>query len=124
MTARTGRAQTGHWPSKVIQHLAHLIATVSPGAKLGSTAPYTYADLMLIEAGVRQPRSLANAYRNPARPQVEDATQRLCRHLGKLDDAYGVTEARRSMSVEEVRTPQHATTELGRSGFMGRRCGP
>ena len=91
--------------SKVIQHLAHLIATVSPGAKLGSTAPYTYADLMLIEAGVRQPRSLANAYRNPARPQVEDATQRLCRHLGKLDDAYGATEARRSMSVEECELP-------------------
>ena len=91
--------------SNVIQHLAHLIATVSPGAKLGSTAPYTYADLMLIEAGVRQPRSLANAYRSPARPQVEDATQRLCRHLAKLDDAYGATEARRAMSVEDCEFP-------------------
>ena len=49
----------------VVKHLVHLIATVSPGAKLGSTAPYAYADLMLIEAGSRQPRSLANAFRGP-----------------------------------------------------------
>ena len=91
--------------SRVVECLAHLIATVSPGAKLGSTAPYGYADLMLIEAGVRQPRSLANAFRIPAKAQVEDATQRLCGHLGKLDKAYGATEARRAMSVEECEIP-------------------
>ena len=91
--------------AKVVENLIHLIATVSPGAKLGSTAPYGYADLMLIEAGTRQPRSLANAFRIPARAQVEDATQRLCVHLGKLDTAYGATEARRGMSVEECEIP-------------------
>ena len=90
---------------EVVKSLAHLIATVSPGAKLGSTAPYGYADLMLIEAGVRQPRSLANAFRVPARAQVEDATQQLCGHLGKLDEAYGTTEARRALSVEECEIP-------------------
>ena len=51
--------------SKVVEHLCHLIAKVSPGAKLGSTAPYGFADLMLVEAGSRQPRSLANAFRTP-----------------------------------------------------------
>ncbi len=91
--------------AKVVENLIHLIATVSPGAKLGSTAPYGYADLMLIEAGVRQPRSLANAFRSPARAQVEDATQRLCGHLGKLDRAYGATEARKALSVEECEIP-------------------
>ena len=91
--------------SRVVECLAHLIATVSPGAKRGSTAPYGYADLMLIETGVRQPRSLANAFRSPAKAQVEDATQRLCGHLGKLDKAYGATEARRAMSVEECEIP-------------------
>ena len=90
---------------EVVKSLAHLIATVSPGAKLGSTAPYGYADLMLIEAGTRQPRSLANAFRIPARAQVEDATQQLCGHLGKLDEAYGTTEARRALSVEECEIP-------------------
>ena len=90
---------------EVVKSLAHLIATVSPGAKRGSTAPYGCADLMLIEAGTRQPRSLANSFRNPARPQVEDASQRLCGHLGKLDEAYGTTEARRALSVEECEIP-------------------
>ena len=91
--------------AKVVEHLAHLIATVSPGAKLGSTAPYACADLMLIEAGSRQPRSLANAFRNPASAQVEDATERLSEHLAKLDAAYGAREARRVMTVEDYEIP-------------------
>ena len=37
--------------AKVVENLLHLIATVTPGAKLGSTAPYACADLMLVEAG-------------------------------------------------------------------------
>ena len=39
--------------AQVVENLIHLIATVSPGAKLGSTAPYAYADLMLVEAGAQ-----------------------------------------------------------------------
>ena len=91
--------------AKVIEHLLHLIATVSPGAKLGSTAPYGYADLMLVETGTRQPRSLANSFRDPAKAQVADATERLASHLGKMDDAYGAREARRFMSLEECTVP-------------------
>ena len=91
--------------AKVVENLLHLIATVTPGAKLGSTAPYACADLMLVEAGSRQPRSLANAYRDPARPLVEDATARLSGYLGKLDGAYGCNEGRRVMSVEECDIP-------------------
>ena len=45
--------------AKVVERLIHLIATVSPGAKKGSTAPYAFADLMFVETGRRQPRSLA-----------------------------------------------------------------
>ncbi|MCE2502349.1 MAG: type I-E CRISPR-associated protein Cas7/Cse4/CasC [Dehalococcoidia bacterium] len=90
---------------KVVEHLTHLIATVSPGAKLGSTAPYGFADLMLIEAGSRQPRSLANAYREPARARIEAATEKLAGHLGKLDAAYGGKEVRRVMSVEDCDIP-------------------
>ena len=104
--------ETGDWRSadrtlaaKVVEHLVHLIATVSPGAKLGSTAPYAYANLMLAEAGARQPRSLANAFREPARARVEDATNRLSSCLGKLDACYGGKEARRVMSVEDCEIP-------------------
>lgn len=85
--------------AKVVEHLAHLIATVSPGAKLGSTAPYACADLMLIEAGSRQPRSLANAFRNPAKAQTDVAVNAMAEYIGKLDSAYGAHTARRVMSV-------------------------
>ncbi len=100
--------QSADWESadrtmagQVARHLIHLIATVSPGAKLGSTAPYACADLMLVEAGSRQPRSLANAYRKPIKPQVGVATDALSGHLSKLDAAYGGREIRRVMSVED-----------------------
>ena len=102
----------GDWESankdlagKVVDHLVHLVATVSPGAKRGSTAPYSCADLMLIEAGVRQPRSLANAFRSPAKAQVTDATSRMASYLSKLDAAYGAKETRRVMSVEDCDIP-------------------
>ena len=91
--------------AKVVEHLLHLIATVTPGAKLGSTAPYACADLILIEAGSRQPRSLANAYRDPSRAQVEDATERMGAYLAKLDACYGAKEARRVASVEDCNMP-------------------
>ena len=92
--------------AKVVEHLTHLIATVSPGAKLGSTAPYACADLMLIEAGSRQPRSLANAFRKPAGAQTDAAVKALCDYLTKLDDAYGTRENRRFMAVEACEIPQ------------------
>ena len=90
---------------KVVEHLAHLIATVSPGAKLGSTAPYACADLMLIEAGARQPRSLANAYRSAVRAQVSAASEALSVYLGRVDAAYGANEARRFMAIEDCELP-------------------
>ena len=106
--------QAGDWQSanrdlsaKVVEHLIHLVATVSPGAKLGSTAPYAYANLMLIEAGSRQPRSLANAFREPVlKPQVGEATNALSCHLTKLDAAYGARENRRIMSLDDCDVPK------------------
>jgi len=85
---------------KVVEHLLHLIATVSPGAKKGSTAPYTYADLVLAETGMRQPRSLANAFRDPAKAQLTDATRRLATHLERLDAMYGAGETRRVAGID------------------------
>lgn len=92
--------------AKVVEHLTHLIATVSPGAKLGSTAPYACADLMLIEAGSRQPRSLANAFRNPSDAQLNAAVEALRGYLAKLDAAYNAREIRRFMAVEDCELPQ------------------
>jgi CRISPR system Cascade subunit CasC len=84
----------------VAHNLVYLIAEVSPGAKLGSTAPFGRADLMLIEAGDRQPRSLATAYREAIKADVAAAREALQRQLKSFDDAYATGEARRHMCVE------------------------
>ncbi len=97
----------------VVHNLIQLIATVSPGAKLGSTAPYGYADLLLVEAGNRQPRSLANAYRQPAKARLDDAIPRLACHLGKLDGCYDGKEIRRVMVTEDLEIPRAERLSLG-----------
>ena len=111
-TAKPAHGADRELAGQVVHNLLHLIATVSPGAKLGSTAPYGYADLMLVEAGRRQPRSLANAFRSPARAQTGDAVSKLTAHLQSLDEAYGARETRRVMSLGECDIPQAARIPL------------
>lgn len=98
--------------TSVIENLIHLIATVSPGAKKGSTAPYSRADLMLIEAGNTQPRSLANAFRKSCNAQTESAIDAMSSYLAHVDEAYGVSEARRVMSVQDCELPAAARLNL------------
>ena len=62
----------------VAERLVHLIATVSPGAKLGPTAPYGYASWLLVEAGDQQPRSLAEAFREPCKPATRAVAEKGC----------------------------------------------
>ena len=90
---------------KVVRNLVHLIATVSPGAKLGSTAPYGYASALVLEAGDRQPRSLAEAFRDKCAPVSEAAEQAMIGHMEKLDRVYGQNEARCSMAISGLPFP-------------------
>lgn len=90
---------------EVARRLVHLIATVTPGAKLGPTAPYGYASWIVVEAGDRQPRSLAEAYREPCKPDRSVAAQTAGRFLKKLDALYETGEARRFISLEETEVP-------------------
>ncbi len=87
---------------KVVEHLVHLIAKVSPGAKRGSTAPYAYADLIYVEAGRSQPRSLAGAFRDACRPSVQDATAKLAGHVAKLDAMYGAEGERLLAALDPI----------------------
>ena len=91
---------------EVTERFVHLVATVSPGAKLGSTAPYGYASWMFLEAGDRQPRSLAEAFRTPCKPSIEAAEDAVRDHLGRLDDVYGAGEARRLASLNGKEMPE------------------
>ena len=90
---------------RVMHNLIYLIAEVSPGAKLGSTAPYGRASFMLLEAGDRQPRSLAEAYRAPCDPNTAPAIEALSKHLMALDETYATGEQRRVMSVADAEVP-------------------
>lgn len=102
--------------ARVTEHLLHLIATVSPGAKKGGTAPYAYAELMLVELGARQPRSLAGAFRRPVRLDhdggLDAALAALEGHLAAFDSNYGAHEDRAVLCLADAELPA-----------AGRRCG-
>ena len=95
--------------ARVVQHLLHLIATVSPGAKRGSTAPLEWAKFMLIEAGDWQARSLAGAFQSALPTNQTDmrgaAVKRIADEIGKLDAAYGAPLARRFLALDDVQVP-------------------
>lgn len=88
--------------AQVVHHLVHLIAEVSPGAKLGSTAPYGRAGFVLVEAGDRQPRSLAEAYRIATKPRLNDAVRNLAEQLKRFDEAYATGERRCCINLSDV----------------------
>ncbi|HEV2736408.1 MAG TPA: type I-E CRISPR-associated protein Cas7/Cse4/CasC, partial [Longimicrobiaceae bacterium] len=64
-----------------------------PGAKRGSTAPYAYAEFVLLERGPEQPRTLANAFLEPVRANgvnvLAASAERLMRHRERLAEMYG-----------------------------------
>lgn len=77
--------------AQAVGRLLNLVATVSPGAKLGSTAPYSYASMLVVEHGDAQPRSLANAFLRPVKEQpdvLHNAYSVLASHIGELDVTY------------------------------------
>lgn len=109
------RANLGDDPTlagRVAEHLVHLIATVSPGAKKGSTAPFAYAETMLVEAGQRQPRTLANAFRTPTPARSAAAEAALATHLLRLDETYGANEGRRHLALSGTELPGSQRVDL------------
>lgn len=76
--------------------LIRTMATVGPTAKRGSTAPFAHAELVLMERGDEQPRSLANAFRqavplprNGAGDVMQDSVRVLIHHREELTGMYG-----------------------------------
>ncbi len=92
--AKAWKAQDFADARAVLKGLIRAIATVSPGAKLGATAPYAFSDFVLLETGGQQPRALANAYLQ-ALPlhgdPMQAAADALGKHLAALNDMYGQT---------------------------------
>ena len=82
--------------TQLVRNLIQVMATVSPGAKRGSTAPYSYADFVLVERGSAQPTTLANAFLQAVCTDGAQLSQAsvsaLLSHREKLDKMYGSDE--------------------------------
>ena len=99
--------------ARVVENLVHLVAEISPGAKKGSTAPYSRAEMVLVEAGDRQPRTLANAFREPVALVDRNSNHSLGnrtaaalhRHLTEMDDVYATGEKRRHSALPDLALP-------------------
>lgn len=79
---------------RLARNLVEVMATRSPGAKRGSTAPYAYAEFVLVERGDEQPRTLANAFRKPVVAGDGDlmvrSSEALMAERGALAAMYGM----------------------------------
>ena len=59
----------------------------------------------MVEAGDRQPRSLAEAFRTACKAETGQAVAALSSHLAALDAAYATGETRRVMSLANAEVP-------------------
>ncbi|HFE43961.1 MAG TPA: type I-E CRISPR-associated protein Cas7/Cse4/CasC [Nannocystis exedens] len=104
---RVWHEHRGPLAGEVVRRLLHLIATVSPGAKLGSTAPHAYAHFVMAELSAEQPRTLANAFLKPVTARRGDdlmakAYAKLATHINNYDDMYGSTTERRFAALTDA----------------------
>jgi len=79
---------------RLLELLVTAAAEVSPGAKLGATAPYARAECVLLEVGDEQPRSLANAFLKaiPLRhggDAMRESVEAMSNYVEALDRMYG-----------------------------------
>lgn len=107
---------------EVIRRIIRLMATVSPGAKLGSTAPHSYAQLVLVERGAEQPRTLANAFLKPVRPDregdiIKGTYTALRKHLEDLEQMFGPGPQRRFAGMGPVEALAPALTQEQRGSL-------
>lgn len=107
--------------ASVAERLVRLIATVSPGAKLGSTAPYACAHTVLLEVGVTQPRTLANAFLKPVDPVpdlVRNTYDSLTQYLHEVDAMHGNSNERRFAAIQAT-DALHAVATREEKGLLG-----
>lgn len=98
---RDGDTETAR---ELLDLLMTAVAQVSPGAKLGATAPYARAECVVLEVGEDQPRSLANAFLKAVRlghgnNPMSQSTEALSNYLEALDQMYGPTPVQRFVST-------------------------
>ena len=101
----------------VAASLVQLVARVSPGAKKGSTAPYAYAHLTMVEAGSAQPRTLANAFLKPVgagSDLLAGAYDALVGYVADVDHVFGLANRRALAAIG----PKDALAKLATPGTL------
>ncbi len=99
---RNWSGQDRRLAAEVVRRLVQLVPTVSPGAKLGSTAPYAYSHFVLAEWGTAQPRTLANAFESPVIASgdlLRASYASLVEYVQEVDSAYGRKTDRRCVAI-------------------------
>jgi len=85
--------EQGDLAELLARDLVVAMSTVSPGAKRGSTAPFAYAEFVLLERGPEQPRTLANAFLQPVTVNgisvMQESATRLLTYRAQLGEMYG-----------------------------------
>jgi CRISPR system Cascade subunit CasC len=88
---------------RLASQLVRAMAMVSPGAKRGSTAPYAYAEFVLLERGPQQPRTLANAFLHPVQANgsslMSASVQSLIEYRSKMEAMYEPFEGEQVVST-------------------------
>jgi CRISPR system Cascade subunit CasC len=88
---------------QLASNLVRVMTTVSPGAKRGSTAPFAYAEMVLLERGPQQPRTLANAFLEPVSSsgvaQMPASVKKLFGYRSSLEEMYEPFEGVQAIST-------------------------
>lgn len=97
--------------ARLVEEIGIIIATGSIGAKLGSTAPYSRAAFVMIEASNSQPRSLAAAFETPVKAEndggyVRPSIRAVADYLAREREMYGE-------AVPAVYASLHRDIEIG-----------
>lgn len=101
------------------QHLVHnwiqISAKVFSQTKKGSAPAFTHADMVMVEVGYEQPRTLMNAWSVPVSPRnvLEGSIRALVDHMRSDDAMYGHTTLRR------VASRAHVDLLTGTDGISG-----
>jgi CRISPR system Cascade subunit CasC len=98
--AKDWREQDSALPRQVITKLIEIISRKSPGAKLGSTAPFSLPGTILLEAGDEFTSSLCNAFLQALPKEqhlIEQANAQMGEHIRRIEGMYGPTAAVRAI---------------------------
>lgn len=102
--------------AKVVSRILNLAATSIVGAKKGGTAPYSTADFIMVEITDEAPRSLAEAFRDPARPTVDAAVRKLTDYVAGKERIYGAPSGQRFvMSIVDANVDGAEQTSLAQA---------